>query len=125
MQYTSKMKLRNVPILQRYALNNTTPPTYMALGFAAYILFMKSSLNESGKYVGELNGKTYTITDDLASKLHQHWLAGSVEEVVLSILKDTTLWDIDLSSIAGFSDKVASFLQSLIDNGFEATVNSI
>ncbi|MFP5040184.1 tagaturonate reductase [Parasediminibacterium sp. JCM 36343] len=124
-QYTSKMKMRNVPILHKYFAANDTPPKYMALGFAAYILFMKSHQNEEGKYVGTLNGKKYTITDDYAHVLHDHWLGSDAATVVDFILKDVSLWDLDLSSLPGFSDAVTTQLAILIDEGFEAAVKGL
>ncbi len=125
MQYTSKMKLRNVPILQKYFAANQTPPSYMALGFAAYILFMKSTKNADGKYIGNLNGKDYTITDDYAAVLSGHWDGADAESVVNLVLKDVSLWDIDLSGFNGFKDAVTKQLEALINNGFEAAVNAL
>ena len=125
MQYTSKMKMRNVPILQKYFAANQTPPAYMSLGFAAYILFMKSTKNAEGKYVGISNGKEYTITDDYAAVLSSYWAGADAASVVYLVLKDVSLWDIDLSVFTGFKDAVTKQLQSLINNGFEATVTSL
>ena len=122
MQYTSKMKMRNVYILQNHYETSQTPPPYMSLGFAAYILFMKSTENENGKYIGKLNGKEYTITDDFAPVLCAHWEDADASSVVDLVLKDVSLWDIDLSLFNGFAAAVTSNLESLIDNGFEATV---
>ncbi len=125
LQYTSKMKLRNVPILQKYFAANQTPPTYMALGFAAYLLFMKSNKNAEGKYIGNLNGKEYTITDDFAGALSNHWNGATAASVVNLVLKDVSLWDIDLSAFSGFSVAVTKQLEALISNGFEATVKAL
>ncbi len=125
MQYTSKMKLRNVPILQKYFASNQTPPKYMSLGFAAYILFMKGVKNPDGKYIGSLNGKEYTITDDYAATLSGHWESTTPATVVNLILKDTSLWDTDLSAFGGFAEAIILQLESLIEKGFEATVKEI
>ena len=125
MQYTSKMKLRNVPILQKYFAANQTPPSYMALGFAAYILFMKSTKNADGKYIGNLNGKDYTITDDYAAVLSGHWDGADAESVVNLVLKDVSLWEIVLSGFNGFKDAVTKQLEALINNGFEAAVKAL
>jgi len=38
----------------------------MALGFAAYILFMKCKAGTDGKFAGNLNGKDYSVNDDKA-----------------------------------------------------------
>ncbi len=125
MQYTSKMKMRNVPILQKYFEQQVTPPAYMSLGFAAYILFMKSHQDETGKYVGSINGGTYTINDDYAHILHDHWLGGDLDTVVHFILKDINLWDVDLSTLNGFEAAVIAQLQNLIDTGFKASVEAL
>ena len=125
MQYTSKMKLRNVPILQKYFAANQTPPSYMALGFAAYILFMKSTRNADGKYIGNLNGKDYTITDDYAAVLSDHWNGANAASVVNLVLKDVSLWDIDLSAFNGFKDAVTIQLEALISKGFETAVKEL
>ncbi len=124
-QYTSKMKMRNVPILQKYFAANQTPPAYMSLGFAAYILFMKSKKNEEGKYIGNLNGKEYTITDDYASVLSDYWNGANASSVVDLILKDVSLWDVDLSTLNGFKGAVTKHLETLINNGFEVAVKSL
>lgn len=124
MQYTSKMKMRNLPVLAKYYSTNTMPPAYMSVGFAAYILFMKSHLDD-GKYVGTLNGKQYTITDDYAPILHNHWVSSDAATVVNAVLKDTTLWDTDLSLLPGFVSAVTSQLESLISKGFIGTVNAL
>jgi tagaturonate reductase len=37
-QYTSKMKMRNIPLLLRHYELNDTPPVHMATGFAGFLL---------------------------------------------------------------------------------------
>ncbi len=123
-QYTAKMKMRCVPILQKHFAANQSVPNNMALGFAAYILFMKST-NVDSKFVGTLNGKDYQITDDAASVLNAHWAAKNTATVVDSILKDTSLWDIDLTSLIGFSDAVILHLNALSEKGFKQSIANI
>jgi len=124
-QYTSKMKSRNLPVIEKYYISQGTPPSYMALGFAAYILFMKSEKNADNKYIGTLNGKQYVITDDYAARLSEHWEGKELSAVVASILKDTTLWDKDLTSYPGFEYAVTLALESLVNKGFALTVNKL
>ena len=71
MNYTSKMAARNVPTLLHYYKNVTASrvrqedvPVHFALGFAAYLLFMKAVKCEKEVYYGELNGHFYPIQDD-------------------------------------------------------------
>jgi len=125
MQYTSKMKMRNLPILQKYFAANQTPPVYMSLGFAAYILFMKSNRNEDGKYVGNLNGKDFIITDDYAGALSDYWNNPDIDTVVNLILKDEGIWGVNLTSFSSFATQVKNQLESLINKGFDITVREL
>ena len=124
-QYTSKMKSRNLPVLEKYYVSQGTPPAYMALGFAAYILFMKSEKDADNKYKGTLHGKQYVITDDFAAILSEHWNGKELSAVVHAVLKDTTLWDKDLTSYPGFEYAVSLALESLVNKGFASTVNAL
>ena len=119
------MKMRNLPILQKYFAIYQTPPAYMSLGFAAYILFMKSNKNEEGKYVGNLNGKDYIITDDYAGTLSEYWKNPDIDTVVNNILSDENIWGINLTSFSSFAAQVKNQLESLINKGFDTTVRAL
>ncbi len=41
--YTSKMRMRNLPTIARYTQRHNDVPSYMALGFAGYLQFMKAT----------------------------------------------------------------------------------
>src|SRR5205814_6518088 len=69
-QYTSKMKMRNIPLLQNHFKINDTVPAHMAAGFAGFLLYMRAIKNEDarpddpfgrGKYFGKRNDKLYEI----------------------------------------------------------------
>ena len=53
MQYTSKMKMRVMPVLLRHYQRHTTPPVHIALGFAAYLLFMRGVKKVQDVWHGE------------------------------------------------------------------------
>ena len=108
----------------KHTASNTSAPAYMTLGFAAYILFMKSNLVD-GKYIGNISGGNHTITDDAAPVLNSYWQQAELVLVVNAVLKDTNLWDIDLTSLVGFEEAVALQLNLLIVKGFKAAVTSI
>jgi tagaturonate reductase len=42
-QYTSKMKMRNIPLLQNHYQLNDTVPAHMAAGFAGFLLVHESN----------------------------------------------------------------------------------
>src|SRR5206468_7744032 len=52
MQYSTKIKMRVIPLLlNHYKLKNTAPE-YMAIGLAAFIRFMKIKANNDSQYSG-------------------------------------------------------------------------
>lgn len=116
-QYTSKMKMRNIPLLLRhYELSNEVPQ-YMALSFAAYLLFMKSVRKDDDRYFGEINGKEYEIKDDAAAHFYDVWQHHDQENVPQAVLEDVLLWDTDLTQLPGFLDAVKTQLHNIITNG--------
>jgi tagaturonate reductase len=110
-QYSSKMKMRNVPILLQHYNRNETVPQLMALGFAAYILFMNCS-KMGEKFVGSARGIEYAIQDD-----HAGWFAErndiSGDELVHAVLSDTQFWEHDLKRLPGFAEAVADNYKQL------------
>ncbi|MEP7258604.1 MAG: tagaturonate reductase [Flavitalea sp.] len=103
-QYSSKMKMRNIPTLLKHYEKSSGVPGCMALGFAAYILFMRCT-EKDGVFTGSINGKQYIIQDD-----HASWYAEkqglSGKELVKVVLSDTSYWGSDLSLLPGFSEAV-------------------
>jgi tagaturonate reductase len=111
-QYSSKMRLRNVPLLLEHYRKSSEAPKLMALGFAAHILFMKCT-NIDGKYIGNLNGADYEVQDDNANKYASFWNQYEGEQLVNEILADTTLWGESLKGLTGFAEGVTYQLKSL------------
>jgi tagaturonate reductase len=120
-QYSSKMKLRNIPLLIKYYKRHDYVPEYMSLGFAAYLLFMKCR-NEKGKYVGLINDSRYPVQDDSAAYFAEKWDNSDVDEVVDTVLADKEFWETDLSSLNGFAEAVKMNLHSLIQKGVMTTL---
>lgn len=126
MQYSSKMKLRNIPVIKKYLDRFGIVPDYMATGMAGHLLFMKSTLAEDGKYYGELNGKKYHINDDNAAWFAEKWrTAADTHQLVVDVLSDEAFWEENLGSNADFTAAVSGKLQELIDNGAAAILQQI
>ena len=117
MQYSSKMQMRNVPAIQAYYKKFASVPQHMALGFAAFILFMKTNNSNAVNFYGEANGNAYTINDDKAQYFNKQWQAHNGNNLVHAILGDEALWNSDLSKLPGFENAVAYYLESLINKG--------
>lgn len=123
-QYSSKMKMRNIPLLLNHYRRHAYTPEHMAMGFAAYLLFMKCS-NENGGYAGLTNGLSYRVHDDQAAYFSEAWKDKSVNELVDAVLADRKLWERDLTSLNGFADTVKKDLNSFMRNGVLATLRNI
>lgn len=113
LQYTSKMALRNVPSITWHYEKNNIVPERMALGFAAYLLFMRTEKNDAGKFTGKINNTEYTLNDDKAAVLYEKWQQYAGPALVNQVLSDTSLWGVDLTSYAGFEAAVANYMQQL------------
>jgi tagaturonate reductase len=122
MQFSSKMKMRNIPTILQYDHKQSSVPKCMALGLAAYILFMKSVKHDNQQYVGTAFLKPYIINDDTAAKLNQYWQIYPTDTIVQAILTDEELWGCDLTQLVGFEEAITHYLQSLIQQGFASTV---
>jgi len=116
-QYTSKMKMRNIPLLLRHYQLQETPPVRMATGFAGFLLFMKAVRKDGGKYFGKRNGLEYEIKDDAAGYFYNIWENNSPEKVLQKVLQNEELWGTDLSSLPGFLPAVQQQLQEIMDHG--------
>jgi len=117
MQYTSKMKMRNVPVLLRHYQRSQEPPVWMALGFAAYLLFMRSERTADGQYKGMANGREHTIQDDHAAWFHEQWKRLEPAVLVKEVLGNTGLWGTDLTALKGFHKAVTGALSALLHHG--------
>ena len=119
-QFSSKMKTRILPVLKQHYQNSNEVPPLIAVGFAAFILFMQCKYNNQ-EYIGQLNGKDYIITDD-----HAKWFAERhdlpVEELINEVLTDKSFWEEDLSVFSGFKEAILLNYKKLKDIGVKKTV---
>jgi tagaturonate reductase len=117
LNYTQKIKMRNVPVLLKHFQQHNSVPPLMALGFAAYLLFMKGNLAENEKYVGERNGITYPLQDEQAAWYSQLWNNHPLSEISKTALSNHDLWGTNLVVLPGFAEAVQLNLESIIQNG--------
>lgn len=125
LNYSSKMKLRCIPMLLNYCKKNGSVPELFALGFASYIYFMKAVKQDGNEFFGELNGEFYLIEDEMAEKFYKLWQTLSCNEVVKHVLSDVMLWDKDLSAIPEFEQSVIEKLNNIIHNGMRAAIENV
>lgn len=122
LQYTSKMNMRNVPTLLHYIKTQGAVPSHMALGFAAYLLFMKAEKVENEVYYGAAHGDFYAIQDPKAIYFYNLWQENSPEQVVQKVLANQAFWGQDLSKLTGFSEQVTAFLLQMLETSVKETL---
>jgi tagaturonate reductase len=115
MQYTSKMRMRNVPVIAKYAETQKAVPENMALGFAAYLQFLRPVAKKTDGYYGNWQNEEYRINDDHAPYFYDKWKKAGPAEIVDQVLGDSALWGEDLSLIPGFAAAVKEKLLLLQD----------
>ena len=125
LNYSSKIKLRCVPVVMNFYKSNNRVPELFALGFAAYIYFMKAVKQNEKLFFGVNNGNPYLIEDEEAENFYHMWQTLPINEVANRTLKDIDLWGTDLSALPGFQQSVIDKLNSIINNGMRFTLESI
>lgn len=124
-QYSLKMKMRNVDLIKKYYQKTNHVPQYMALGFAAFIRYMKSEQHEDNDYYGTYNGMKYIIKDENAAYFSMLWIKNSKETIVHSILSDKHFWGVDLTKYPRFETAVHKFLQLLSTQSISEILQNI
>ncbi len=123
--YSSKLRLRCIPLLINYYKNNESVPELFALGFAAYLYFMKAVKQNGKDFYGEFNGESYLIEDEMAEEFYHLWNKTSVGEIVKEVLNNESLWDYNLTQLPAFQEAVTFNLNSIITNGMKETLKKI
>ena len=125
-QYSSKMKMRNIPMLLKHYEKSDAAPQRFALGFAAYIYFMRAVKKEQNKYYGISNGEYYVIEDDKAAVLFDKWNGReNSENISEEVLKDTSLWGTDLTALPGFAQAVSEKLDTIRNGSIKQAIENV
>jgi tagaturonate reductase len=117
LQYSSKMRLRNIDLIVNYIHRFNRIPSHMAMGMAAHILFMKTTPEPPGKFYGELNGIQYQVEDQNALLYADYWKNYPPELLVDRILNNEELWGVNFTALKGFGTQVSHWLQLMMNKG--------
>ena len=98
-QYSSKMKMRVLPLLNRYHQKFNHIPPRMREGLLAFLEFMTPVRKEGDQYFGSMNGQEYLIDDSNASIFFE---ARDKEEILsyVSLWGSRIEWMLDDSTTA-------------------------
>jgi len=121
----SKFKARILPtILDTYSKNGSLP-TNLCFSLAALMAFYSGEKGD-GKLVGNRDGSSYDIVDDVSV---MEFFAASkekpVQEFVTKFLSREDFWGKDLTEIPGLVDKVSESLKSIRENGMRDAVKTL
>ncbi len=124
LQQTTKMKNRNLPVLTEYQRKFGKAPSRMATGFAAYLLFMKAVKEENGNYYGKFHDQYYKISDDHAAWFYKLWSRhNDLQQLVIEVLQNETLWQQRLDVPATFAHAVTEKLRLMLKDGAASALN--
>ncbi len=115
LNYTTKMRMRNVPLLLKSKELAGCPLSSMSLGFAAYLLLMRSK-ESAGQYIQDAYGPSITLQDDQAAKLFIYSQQG--HEGLVKLLEDREIWGANLMDIPDFAEQVQRDKHAIVQNGF-------
>lgn len=111
MNYTTKMRMRNVPTLTRYAQCVQAAPRHMALGLAAFLQYVDGSRVVADEYA--------SIFADLWRKYR------SPDRLVPEVLRNREIWGVDLSEVPALTEQVIYLLDSLLQVGAKETLQNV
>jgi tagaturonate reductase len=121
MQFSTKMAIRNVPLFLINSKKQRAIPACMLLGFAAYLLFMKTEKIKDGLFQRTIGNHLHTVNDDKAELMYHYWFGKNTVDAVSSILSDVTIWGTNLNDINGLCDKLVEVIE-VLDQGAEKNV---
>ncbi|MGE5522004.1 MAG: tagaturonate reductase [Candidatus Dadabacteria bacterium] len=124
MNYSSKLKMRDLSILLKHYEKFESVPELIALGFAAYIQFMKAVFVKEDKYYGEFNRQPYIIQDEKAEFFYTRKTLPD-SELVQQVLADVSIWEMDLNTLAGFRDSVIKKVNLISGSGMNAAIEQV
>jgi tagaturonate reductase len=124
-QYTSKIAMRTVPLIQKYFAITGGVPDLMAMGYAAYILFMRTEKRADHQFYGSVNDCSYPVQDDKAGLMYHHWQTDPLPEMANKCLRDNEIFGTDLTGYPGFAETVQAYLQLLMEKDAVNALGSI
>ncbi len=127
LQSTTKLRHRAVPtLLDHYARYPDGPtPERIALGFAAWLRFMRGASQSKGIVYGELKDQLYPIHDDHAERFFDWWPTDDkmIPDFVEDVLSSDDLWGMRLSDLPGFANAVTIYLRMILSHGIESALS--
>jgi tagaturonate reductase len=112
LQATTKMRVRVLPSIVRYAERTGRPPASLTLGFAAQLLLLRDEPARA---------------DDKGEQVRARWRRYGDDEaaVARAVCADLSLWETDLSRVPGFVGLITEYLSMLRRTGISAALDMV
>lgn len=124
-QYSSKIKIRVVPMLVQHYKKHDTAPPLIVVSFAAYFHFLKPVKQNGKGYFGYYNGNEYPINDEQAAVFFERWQNTSAAKVIEETLKNVAFWGEDLAILPSFLQSVTVAFYEIEKEGMIQVLNNI
>jgi tagaturonate reductase len=111
-----------VALIQSYHTRFGRVPVNMAIGMAGHILFMRNE-RKGNSFFGNIKGEPYEVKDDNAAVYAEAWDAHDLHETVRLVLSNE-IWGSDLNDLPEFTDKVAFWLEQMMNHGIHETLTA-
>jgi tagaturonate reductase len=123
---TSKWRARILPTLKGYVAANKKLPPRITFSFAAYIRFYRSGRLTDEGLVGLRNGEEYLIKDDRpVLEFFREHCNDDAKTIANAVCVREDFWGEDLSTINGFAEQVAVYLEAIGARGIPTILNEI
>lgn len=117
----SKFRVRVLPSLIQFTLQNGKLPKILVFSLASLIRFYKGEFNSAGKFTGKRGEDIYEINDsrDVQLYFEEQWRQSEQDTALLcsKILSNESFWGQNLNKIEGLSEMTAAFLSNILKAG--------
>jgi tagaturonate reductase len=105
LNYSSKVKIRVLPLLTTYYQRKGNLPGHIAEGFASYLALSIPDEEENGQYFKWAGGRRMRLQDELSPLLYQDFHSVGFAATVKKHLHNSVFWGFSLETLPGFSEK--------------------
>lgn len=124
MEYSSKIKMRCIPVLLKYYQKFNELPSFMLAGLAAHLQFMCVNELKEGKYFGSNQGVSYLINDSNASVYYSENENSDLDKIQ-NIFSNTSLWGVDLTTLKSLKPTLYENLKQIQTEGAQSILETI
>lgn len=114
-----KYETRDLPGLKVFLERKGTLPDGLVLGLAAIVTYYKGDVREDGKVAAPQDSA------ENLNLLKELWSTGDTRKVAEGVLAATSIWNEDLNTIPGLTNKLESYLTAIQKKGMLNVVKEI